>query len=333
MLPHIHSHDSWTQLEEVWLGDVYPVSFYDHLQPEIKDVFYRLTEITQHDLAVIQQTLESMGVTVQRPIYESIHQYIDHNTGQLVKPDICPRDNHLVLGQTLFINDNPCYQQPWQHAVEKYQQHSDCKIKTNKNRWFCGANTVRLGRDIMVDYYYSATADHSMCLDDFLNYRVTFLNNGGHCDGCFAVLKPGLLMTSSYFDRYDETFPGWQKIHLYEPTYQQHTSRWPDGRPIHNGKFWEVGVPTNNAFNQHVIDYALDWVGTYTETYFELNCLVVNEQNVVMLGDNPALAQALDDHGITVHWVPFRARTFWDGGVHCLTLDIRRQGQSKDYFR
>ena len=334
MLPRIHSHDSWTQLEEVWLGDVYPSSFYDHLKPEVRDVFYQLTEITQQDLGIIQNTLENMDVIVQRPKYESIDQCIDTNTDQLVKPQICPRDHHVVLGQKLFV-DHYCHlTQPWQHVIDQYQQQPHCEVKINPNYWFVGSNTVRLGRDIVVDYQHIPAKDAAvpnMCLDDFLNYRVTFLNNGGHLDGCFAVLKPGLLITSSYYDKYDETFPGWHKIQLNEPTFGMYSQ--PRLNSGHNGKFWDPTVPVTRAFNQHVIDHALNWVGTYTETYFELNCLVVNEKNVIMLGENEAVARALESHGITVHWVPFRTRTFWDSGVHCLTLDIRRQGQFRDYFR
>ena len=89
---------------------------------------------------------------------------------------------------------------------------------------------------------------------------------------------------------------------------------------------------TNRTFNQHIIDHALDWVGCYTETYFELNCLVVDTENVIMLAENEVLARELERHGIQVHWVPFRARSFWDGAMHCLTVDIRRQSAIVDYF-
>ena len=85
MLPQIHSHDSWTQLEEVWLGDVYPSAWYDHLPAEIRDVFYRITEITQEDLTIIQHKLEELGVVVRRPVYERIDDYIDYRLDQLIK--------------------------------------------------------------------------------------------------------------------------------------------------------------------------------------------------------------------------------------------------------
>jgi len=30
--------------------------------------------------------------------------------------------------------------------------------------------------------------------------------------------------------------------------------------------------------------------------------------------------------------VPWRTRGFWDGGIHCITLDVRRRGNLVDYF-
>ena len=88
----------------------------------------------------------------------------------------------------------------------------------------------------------------------------------------------------------------------------------------------------NNFFNEYIIKYALDWVGNFKETYFDINCLVVDEKNVLMLGDNEPLFDALYKKGINVHSVPFRARTFWDGGLHCLTVDILRDSSLIDYF-
>ena len=72
----MNSHNSWSQLEEVWLGDVYPASWYDHLEPAVRDVFQELTAITQEDLLSIQKTLESMDIVVRRPVYNNIDDYI-----------------------------------------------------------------------------------------------------------------------------------------------------------------------------------------------------------------------------------------------------------------
>ena len=46
----------------MWLGDCYPAHFYDHLNSEVRDVFYELTENTQHDLNIIQKKLEEFDI-------------------------------------------------------------------------------------------------------------------------------------------------------------------------------------------------------------------------------------------------------------------------------
>ena len=115
-LPVINSHNSWSPLEECWLGDVYPVEWYEHLDPEVRDVFQQLTEITRQDLNAIQQTLESHGVTVRRPQLTTMDYYLDQ-ADMLIKPPIMPRDRHVVIGNTLYYT-NSVETAPW-HGIVK----------------------------------------------------------------------------------------------------------------------------------------------------------------------------------------------------------------------
>ena len=324
-VPLINSHDSWSELEEVWLGDVYPAAWYDHLAPAVRDVFHALTEITQQDLSQIEQVLTRMGITVRRPCYHSMDEYVED--GNLIKPQICPRDNFLVVGSTLYYHEIAA--RPWQHCMAIYDQDHDSYLERNDIFCLHGANVVRVGHDIIwdLDVFDQALPDL------WPHHRVHVVRNGGHMDGCFAILRPGLILANHYYDDYDRTFPGWHIIRLDDPKFGAAPSTgFQQPYPVFNGKFWDTTVGTNHSFNQHIIDHALDWVGCYTETYFELNCLVVDPHNVIMLAENPVLADELSQHDITVHWVPFRARSFWDGAMHCLTVDIRRRGIIKDYF-
>lgn len=324
--PVINSHNSWSQLEEVWLGDVYPASWYNHLEPAVRDVFHQLTEITQEDLTIIETKLKEFGIRVRRPEYRSIDQYVD-DTGRLQKPQITPRDNFVVVGNRLIGHLQ--HFMPWASIIDEYKQDPGSKVEYSNEICIHGANVVRVGRDIIIDrditqYQYR---------NEWPEYRVQVVANGGHMDGCFAILRPGLILANHYFEDYDKTFPGWEIIMLDNPTYGAAPSRgYAQPYPVYNGKFWDPVVKHNKSFNDHVIKHALDWVGCYTETYFELNCLVINESNVLMLAQNEHLERELKQRGITVHWVPFRARSFWDGAMHCLTVDIRRQSDIEDFF-
>jgi hypothetical protein len=329
--------NSWSSLKEVWLGDCYPKHFYDHLDSKVKDCFHEITEITQQDLQIIQNKLEELGVVVRRPKYDQVNHYI--NDGQLEKPHITPRDFYFCHDNNLYFNDNFNQGRPWFDTVSYYKQNNTVNIQ---NRFLVGlqingSNVVRVGRDVYFDLAYDDMPKPQQIqlfrdnvLQYFKNHRCHLLWNGGHVDGCFAILKPGLILASNYFEDYEKTFPGWEVIHLNKTEFQR-TKQKPTG--FHAAKNWYVpNDKKNNSFNDHIIKYALDWVGNYKETYFDINCLVVDEQNILMLGENEALYKVLNQKGINVHMVPFRARTFWDGGLHCLTVDILRDSTLADYF-
>jgi len=336
-LPVINSHNSWSRLEECWLGDVYPEAWYEHLEPQVRDVFQKLTEITQQDLNTIQRTLESHGITVRRPVYNHIDDYIDVSNDNLIKPSITPRDHFVTVGNNLYIpTTDHRHVLPWRNIIQDYKSDKNSNVVTNHlSHAFHGANVVRVGKDIIIDrdVFHDLDQDHVFFEPLKNNYRLHWEQNGGHMDGCFAVLKPGLILANHYFDGYERTFPGWEIIMLDNPTYQAapYTGN-QQPYPVSNGKFYNTTVGTNRMFNDHIVAHAQEWVGNYTETYFELNCLSIDENNVVMLAENQILAEDLARRGITVHWVPFRTRSFWDGAMHCLTVDIRRQSTVEDFF-
>ena len=286
------NYDSWSPLKEVWLGDCYPKHFYDHLDSKVKDCFYEITEITQHDLSIISQKLQELGVTVNRPIYNKVDDYIIN--GNLLKPHITPRDFYFTFDNNLYFDDDYNGGRPWTHIISDYQKNNLINVKRKFNGLAInGANIVKAGKDIFFDLYGDDSKNVKIAkfketvYPEFSEYRCHVLFNGGHTDGCFAILKPGLILASSYFTNYSETFPGWEIIELDTPEFMD-VSRPNEG--FLAAKNWYLpNINQNDSFNQHIIDYALDWVGNYKETYFDINCLVVDEKNVLMLGENHSL--------------------------------------------
>jgi N-dimethylarginine dimethylaminohydrolase len=339
----INSYTHWDPLEEVWLGDVYPASWYDHLEPAVRDVFQQITENTKQDLNIIQRTLESLGVIVRRPTYKSIDDWTNPDLQHLNKPVITPRDYFITLGNKLYVQsmkESLAFADVIDHYKIKEPNNVNPVLTYGSHGHFhaSGSDIVRVGRDIYIDIRHNRESGAHLTLANFFTsvwskmeqYRITILDNGGHLDGCFAPIRPGLLLTTDHFTDYDKTFPGWDQIKVW--LFQ--TKNRPQNHPLHNGK-WHLpdGIIQSKEFNQHIIDHAMTWVGDYTETYFDVNTLVVDENNILMLDGNEPLADLLaQKYNINVHWVPFRTRTFWDGGCHCLTLDIRRRGGMQDYF-
>ena len=121
------------------------------------------------------------------------------------------------------------------------------------------------------------------------------------------------------------SFPDWEVFHipaeLHNKTFEQ-------------VKHWSIpgGHDNNEMFGKWVADDASDWVGEFQETVFEVNMLVLDEKNVVAMKDHPPLSEWLNQRGITVHTFNFRPRSFFDGGWHCLTLDIHREDTLTDLF-
>lgn len=329
--------DSWSPLREVWLGDCYPINFYDHLPSDVRDSFQKITEITQQDLNVIKNKLEQLGVKVRRPTYERIDDYIIN--GNLMKPHITPRDFYFCHNDNLYFNDTYDSGRPWKNIIETYKRNNTVNVVDKfMALQICGSNVVRVGKDVFFDLAYDDT-DKKIQIDIFNktvrpcfeNFRCHTFFNGGHVDGCFAILRPGLILASQYYSDYEKTFPGWEVINLQSPEFHHFNKKEMTGN--YQDKNWYApNLEKNNSFNEHIIKFALDWVGTFTESYFDLNCLVIDEQNVLMIGENTKLFTYLNKKGINVHSVPFRTRSFWDGGLHCLTVDIDRKGEVRDYF-
>jgi hypothetical protein len=48
----------------------------------------------------------------------------------------------------------------------------------------------------------------------FPDYRTHIVTTGGHIDGCFAPVKPGLIISIEDMPTYAKTFPGWEVVYL-----------------------------------------------------------------------------------------------------------------------
>jgi len=47
---------------------------------------------------------------------------------------------------------------------------------------------------------------------------------------------------------------------------------------------------------------------------------------------NQQVFDFLKQHGIEAVVAPFRHRFFWDGGIHCITSDLVRDGEPEYYI-
>jgi hypothetical protein len=100
-----------------------------------------------------------------------------------------------------------------------------------------------------------------------------------------------------------------------------------------SGKWWVPGQEDNDEFTNFVESWLTNWVGFVQETVFDVNVLVLDEHHVcVSQPDNKQVNDFLKKHKMEPVYVPWRHRYFWDGGLHCITLDLYREGEQQNYF-
>ena len=322
----VNSYTGFDRLQEVWLGDCYPAAFYQDAQLDVRDAFEKITEITKQDLLQIEKILVENGVTVHRPIFtDNQEDYTDSN-GVLIKPPIMPRDTDMALGKNFYHLRNRYRVDPWQQQIDEMKKQKVNVVDiTPELDCLSPPSIVRCGQDLYIDY---DTHEHvwSMVSTVFVewarDYRVHIIETGGHSDGVFCPVAPGIIVASCWMEEYSKTFPDWEVFQL------------PRERVEHFGKWWidDHSVVNNNQFAEHVNQYAIDWIGDFTETQFSVNMLVVDDKTVISVNENRELNEFLDKRGINVIIAPFRAKSFWDGGLHCLTVDTVRDSKKTDFF-
>lgn len=203
-----------------------------------------------------------------------------------------------------------------------------------------------VGKDIYIDMYkpskvddpYENTVNALRIKERFVedtfgeDFRVNTLHIGGHNDGCFHTIKPGAMLSLNKIQTYEDTFPGWDVCYLPDQSWSKVAGFMKMKRET-RGKWWIPGEENNEALTEFVESWLQDWVGYVEETVFDVNVLVLDEHHVcVSQQDNEQVNQFLKKHKMEPVYVPWRHRYFWDGGLHCITLDLEREGGQEDYF-
>lgn len=196
------------------------------------------------------------------------------------------------------------------------------------------AMTTRIGKDL----YFGTESKY----DDveflqkkytqlFPDYRCQIVESEGHSDGVFCPVVPGLIISLKDMPTYEKSFPDWEVVYLPNQSWES-VSPFLTLKEKNKGKWWVPGEELNEDFTNYVETWMQHWLGYVEETVFDVNMLVVDTKNVICNNYNKQVFDAFDRYGITGHVINFRHRYFWDGGLHCITSDIHREGTKQDYF-
>ena len=166
----------------------------------------------------------------------------------------------------------------------------------------------------------------------FEKFDIHLVDVDGHTDGNYHPIKPGAILSLHDVQNYAETFPGWDVCYLPDQSWSK-VDTFMELKKKNSGKWWLAGEEDNDEFTYFVETWLQDWVGYVEETVFDVNVLMLDEHHCCVSNPHNEQVNAfLKKHKVEPVYVPWRHRYFWDGGLHCITLDLYREGTQKDYF-
>tara|TARA_B110001454_G_scaffold37260_1_gene36797 strand:- start:363 stop:1535 length:1173 start_codon:yes stop_codon:yes gene_type:complete len=284
----------------------------------------------------------------------------------LPRPCLTPRDHFLTLGNkllatTIQVGDsgqtfNPkCVDMFFKEQWNLYQDgkipHGPIKPSTNAfdmasatgeesifNEFTFAAPVVhRVGNRLIVDVEDYTNLD-KVLLERYQEFTGANIAVGGHTDGSMNLPKPGLVICAPFMSKEDfkDSLPGWDVLRIENPNYMRSDGdihHWAIEKDITKGRWWHPEAKSNPELVSFVEEWLSKWVGYAEESIFEVNMLSVNEEVILSMNYQKEVHTALKKHGIEPIYCRFRHRNFWDGGLHCLTLDTVREGGIQDYFK
>jgi hypothetical protein len=338
----INSYTSWQPLEEVIVGRAYSPEYFDFIDnAQVRNQLQQILSETEEDLNNLQKTIETFGARVRRPNLPDIHQFQQQqsNGNGAPLPPLTPRDWQISLGQKLLRV------LPMPELDEVCAEYADQVVNPHGKDWdpdciLNGASAsciVRVGRDVFFDNSdYLKPEQSRWIVDNCLGpeYRIHEAITDGHGDAVFAILKPGVILSSKHDAQLHlaTDFPGWEVLKIWD------SSIW---AALEIGKFkyeqspgaWYVQGQTPTAeFTDFVNTYLNKWTGFVAETVFDVNCLVLDEQNVIFSAYNRDVFDFCKKHKINPIISELRHSYFWDGGISCCTQDLTRKGGLESYL-
>ena len=338
----ISSYTSWQPLEEVIVGRAYTPDYFDFIDnAQVRNQLQQILSETEEDLNALSRTIETYGARVRRPDLPSKDSFVWHQTAGsgAPLPPLTPRDWQISMGDKLLRVlampelDSICADFADQ-VINPHRSAWDTDCILNQASASC---IVRVGADVFFDNSDYLRPDQTAwivehCLDS--RYRVHEAVTDGHGDAVFAILKPGVILSSKHDMHLNlaQDFPGWEVCKVWD------SSIW---AAMEVGKFkyeespgaWYVqGSTPTPEFTEFVDTYLSKWTGFVAETVFDVNCLVLDEENVIFSAYNKPVFDFCRQHRINPIISELRHSYFWDGGISCCTQDLRRRGGLERYL-
>lgn len=343
MSNQIKSYTSWQPLEEVIVGRVYTSDYFDFIEdPQVRNQMTQILDESNEDLDNLQKVIEEYGATVQRPDLPNKDHFLSMQleSNGVPIPPLTPRDWQITMGEKLLrvLNvpemNRIIDQYDQQHVLDPHCGDFDANHPLVDAVASC---IVRVGEDVFFDNSEFMTPEHVAWIRDNVldeRYRVHRAQTNGHGDAVFAILKPGVIISSLHDAdiNYKESFPGWEVCKIWDPTIWAAMEVGKFKYETLNGEWYVQGAKPTENFAKFVDTYLRKWTGFVQETVFDVNCLVLDEQHVIFSSYNKQVFDYCKKHHIEPVICELRHKYFWDGGISCCTQDIRRKGSLEKYL-
>ena len=261
-----------------------------------------------------------------------------HGTKVLTGIDFDKIRDEIIKAETMQIgspNKCPNSGEFYPYAtIEKWLKNNNVPIVYDQ--YINSATSIRCGKDLYFSFCHVINKLNQKSFDEklrrlFPNYRINYLANTGHSDGSTCVVKPGLVVSLKDTEDCQQLFPDWDVCSITGEGWDK-----VDGflkmKEKNKGKYFVAGEEDNDDLIEYMDSWLSHWQLYVEESVFDVNMLVIDENNIICNGYNEKVFKYFEKHGVTPHIVNFRHRYFWDGGLHCITSDISREGEQKDYF-
>lgn len=342
----------WDPLEEIIVGVCPPEHYYDDV---VKDqrclpLLNTILRETREDLDNLSNMLEGMGVKVYRPKNPQFQQGISIPNFRIHNPmaPIVPRDQYLVYGEKI-VQTYTSLPDRWLDSLAYY----DIFVELFKNGFEWNSmppplleNLNEQSRLYNTDRLLWHTATMFKCGDALItntkgpgsqlglkwtmnNYpdcKIVVNNNSiqdnyGHIDHGFFMTDDETVFAENVHWAPEILTKTKNVIYLHDVV---------ESPKLTEIDYQKEQYKTNGQFSyEHLSGWMNEWKGYWQNVAFDFNVLVVDSKNIFISNQQPRLQELLDKRGITCHIAPIRHNIFWEAGIHCLTLDVKRKGNKR----
>jgi hypothetical protein len=330
MIP-IKGYATFDPLKHCWIGSGFKTEWFKDLDiyknDKIIDPLKRIAEETEEDYQTLEKILKDAGVITYRSFLD-----IDkvESLKNIIRPPVCPRDHFGVIGNKLYV----CGSGTAGYSDVLSQVSREDLVLEPSQEGISTAVICRVGKDIWWDVPSLARkkfVDKYKKIWTNEGFRVHLSYRGYHNDGSFCVVKPGCIVSLHDIQPYKKEFPGWDVLYLPDQSWDKISPFMRIKKKV-GGRWWLKGEEYNDQLIQFVNTWLKDWVGYVEETVFDVNMLSIDQNTIICNNYNKEVFDYFKKHKVEPIIFNFRHRYFWDGGIHCITQDLYREGTMEDYF-